>query len=167
MIMGLFSFGNKYVELQNIVLKINEKKMVVSKNELISAVNLYISDRTRIIGDCVRLINTTKKPDIFLKRFEMLKDNSKELEKIEKFELFKRPYPSEQLQTIIDNYNETVNRLSDRIMDDALKKCEKLKTNKSKNKKITEAYYEFVSYEFPEPCLEYMKELKENNLFDE
>lgn len=103
MIMGLFSFGNKYVELQNIVLKINEKKMVVSKNELISAVNLYISDRTRIIGDCVRLINTTKKPDIFLKRFEMLKDNSKELEKIEKFELFKRPYPSEQLQTIIDN----------------------------------------------------------------
>ncbi len=147
----------RFIQVQNIVLRINEPRAIVTEEKLRSAVRMIVEDRSRIIADCVKLINTTKNPDVFLRRFDMLKEITEELSKLEPFGVFCKPYPSEQFLDIMNNYNATVNRLADRVLDDAQEKASTLKTNEAKNRKIISALSNLLSYDFPSECVDYMR----------
>lgn len=152
----LFKKDDKYVELQNIVLKTNEKRLVISNQKLTEAVDIYISNHARIINDCSKILNTTKNPDIFLERYSLLLEHSKELEKIEKFGVLKEPLPSQQRQVIEQKYPFTVCSLVKRIWNDTLQKCERLKTESSKNRNVEKTLLLLQSHE-----LDFPKEYKE------
>ena len=152
----------RFIQVQNIVFRLNETRAVVTSEKLCSAVQLIIEDRSRIITDCVRLINSTKNPEVFFQRFEMLEQITAEIGKLEPYGVFQKPYPSEQFQHIMEHYIETVNFLIARVFDDALEKAAVLKTDDAKKRKILTAYTELLSYNLPPECVSYTKQVYES-----
>ena len=57
----------RLTSLQNIVMNVNFPILRFSEYQIHSATIQYINNHTRIINDCVELVNETKTPKVFLK----------------------------------------------------------------------------------------------------
>lgn len=107
--MGLFNRkGNSdKIQLQNIVLGINEKKLEVSEEFLQNMTKVYISKRMKLINDTIGGFEQLNRVSIYFKKIAYVNRLLDELIAIEPYYIFKYPGPTEykrQLEENEDNY---------------------------------------------------------------
>lgn len=101
--MSLFSGSSnkaKQVELQNILFGTNEKKLMVSVEFLDNMKKQYISKRMKSVNQKMEIIFTTKSPKTFFNSYDAIMEALDELIKIQKYNEYKKPTPSEFKKTI-------------------------------------------------------------------
>lgn len=72
-------------QLQEIVLHTNPNAPLLPKKKIEAAVLLYVQEKMRMSEDCVRLINTTKAPDVFFSRLSLLRELTNDLVEVEPY----------------------------------------------------------------------------------
>lgn len=92
------------------------------------------------LRETANVINTTVKPDVFFGRLNFALDCLLELQKYEKYKIFKKSTPSADYKRIIKNLNKTVDNFIDRAIENNHCKFSKLKTNAAKMK----SYKDFI-----------------------
>lgn len=91
-----------------------------------------IENCLRISKDCANLINTTKKPDVFFNRYNLLISIMNELITVEKKFKFDGSKPSEIKKHLMDKEQYTINDFIDRYYQNAILKINSFKTMKAK-----------------------------------
>jgi hypothetical protein len=86
---------NKQIQLQNIILDIDEKKLQVSEDFLDQMAKIYISKYMKIVNDNVASINKVTNIGLLFKKYDCIMRNLDELIKIEDLYKYRHPTPSE------------------------------------------------------------------------
>ena len=100
----------------------------------------------KIANDCANIVNTTKNPDVFFERFNLLIKEFENMSKIEKFGCFKGTLPSENLSKILANKENSINDFIDRFFNDTISQIDSLKTIKAKERRIDNFYNKLSQY---------------------
>lgn len=106
----------------------------------------YIAGMLKIANDCANLVNTTKNPDVFFMRYNLLINKLENMSKLEHFKCFKGTLPSINLENILNKKELTINDFIDRFYNDMLFQISKLKTEKAKEKRIENFYQKLSTY---------------------
>ncbi|MCM1525318.1 MAG: hypothetical protein NC120_12775 [Ruminococcus sp.] len=114
--MGFFDNAGKQhklelVELQNIVLNINEKKLQVSEDFLDKMTKIYISKHMKVINAQAADLAKLSSIGLLFKKYDLIMSNLEELIKIENLYTFKKPAPSEYKVMVEDSMDEYINSL--------------------------------------------------------
>lgn len=137
----------RLTSLQNIVMNVNFPILRFSEYQIHSATIQYINNHTRIINDCVELVNETKTPKVFFERYKTLLQLTKELAIIEPlFQNFKDPKPSQQYRNLLEHSDEFIRDFIDRYYKSAKAKIESLKTQKARQKTAASFYEILMGY---------------------
>lgn len=86
----------KYIGLQNFLLNVNEKKLMVSPDMLMQTAGLYIKNRRATITDDLNVIKSTQKIAVFFSRYDSAIKAFDELIAIEPYFDYLPPMPSEE-----------------------------------------------------------------------
>lgn len=105
-----------------------------------------VSNCFRILKDSAKLINTTKKPEVFFERYLLALSILNELIPIEKKLLIKGDTPSKIKKQFYEKEILTVNDFIDRHFNETLDKLNSLKTEKSKINQIDKYCSAFDNY---------------------
>lgn len=99
------------IELQNIILDIDEKKLQVSEEFLAKMVKIYISRYMKQVNE--HLTEMGKAPNIALlfRHYDIIGNNLEMLIKIEPYHKFKKPAPSEYKAQLEEKLDEYINSL--------------------------------------------------------
>lgn len=140
--MGLFGKSKKeLLEWQNMVsphsqIRLNEKQLQVCSQ-------LVIGDSLRIIQDCVSLCNTTKKPDVFFTRYDLLLEHSQKVAQLSKYVKFKGTSPVEAYNQVVSQRQQAIRDLIMRCLEEA----SAVKTESAKAKRFQKLLGDFLPYE--------------------
>lgn len=137
--MGILNFFNKQVDINlgdNIIVTVHNRKEAM----------FYAEQLIRVSKDCVNLVNTTKKVDVFFGRYYLLLEKLENLSKLERFKCFQGTPPSVNLSDTLNKKILTINDFIDRFYNDTLIQINKLKTEKAKEKRIKNFYDELAKY---------------------
>ena len=137
--MGILNFFNKQIRIN-----IDENTIVVVHNR--KEAEFYIAGMLKIANDCANLVNTTKNPDVFFMRYNLLINKLENMAKLEPFKCFKGTLPSQNLANILNKKELTINDFIDRFYSDTLEQINKLKTERAKEKRIENFYNELSKY---------------------
>lgn len=83
-------------------------------------------------NDCARIVNSTKNPEVFFSRYQLLIDKLEQLAALEKYIKFSGTKPSKQLIEIKRKRDLTIHDFLVRYFDDTKGKIESAKTSKTK-----------------------------------
>lgn len=86
---------NKQIQLQNIILEIDEKKLQVSEEFLEKMTKIYISKYMKIVNENMANINKITNIGLLFKKYDCILKALDELIKIEELYKFRHPTPSE------------------------------------------------------------------------
>ena len=106
----------------------------------------YVTGMLKIANDCANLVNTTKKPDVFFMRYNLLINKLENMTKLEPFKCFNGTSPSQNLANILNKKELTINDFIDRFYNDTLAQINKFKTEKAKEKRIENFYTNLSKY---------------------
>lgn len=139
--MGIFNFFNKF---KSVNIKIDEQTIVTVHNK--KEAEFYSAGMLKIAFDCANLVNTTKDPEVFFNRYNLLIEKMENLSKLEIFGCFKGKLPSKNLIEILNKKDLTINDFIDRFYSDTAKQINSLKTTKAKEKRIDDFCTSLNSY---------------------
>lgn len=106
----------------------------------------YVAGMLKIANDCANLVNTTKNPDVFFMRYNLLINKLENMAKLEPFKCFNGTSPSQNLANILNKKELTINDFIDRFYNDTLAQINKFKTEKAKEKRIENFYTNLSKY---------------------
>ena len=117
--MGLFDTDskqrrNKQIQLQNIILEIDEKKLQVSEEFLEKMTKIYISKYLKIINDNISSITKVTNIGLLFKKYDSIMKNLDELIKIEDLHRFRHPTPSEYKEMLEERLDKFIMSLISR-----------------------------------------------------
>lgn len=90
----------------------------------------------QIYSDSIKLVDTTKKPDVFFSRLSLVFDTLLALQKYEKKHFFKGVTPSQRIKNLAEILEREVNQFIMRVSYDELNKISALKTDKARSARI-------------------------------
>lgn len=134
------------LQLQKIVVADSPDKLIMSEKQLKSLAATSAQRDLDIIQDCVRIIGTTKKPDTFFSRLDLLVEKADNLRTYEKFLSFKGASPSAAYGEIWSDYQEAIYQFLFRYFLDTLDQADKAKTAKGKLSKFQKFYDSLQPY---------------------
>ncbi len=143
---------------QRLVTNINAPRLMVNRQQLTDASQLFIENNTRILTDSMRLIHETTNPEVYFKRVDIALECLNNLADLEEFYATGMD-PITQLQNFDEStlLHDFIQRYWFRVCDSA----EKLKTEKAKENRKSKAKSEL--YIFSEKIdainLEYIQQL--------
>ena len=141
-----------WLRLQKLVVASSPDTLVFSKSKLKQMAVLRADQSLKIVQDCIRLINTTNKPDVYFKRFDILKEKMDELVALEPFVKFKNPKPSNERNKILLNEQNSIKDFLERYTFTTRTKLDSLKNDKAIERQC-HLYFDNI-----ELYLEYMNE---------
>ena len=141
-----------WLRLQKLVVAGSPDTLVFSKSKLKQMAVLRADQSLKIVQDCIRLINTTNKPDVYFKRFDILKEKMDELVALEPFVKFKNPKPSIERNKILLNEQNSIKDFLERYTFTTRTKLDSLKNDKAIERQC-HLYFDNI-----ELYLEYMNE---------
>jgi len=144
--MGLFTPQWK-IDAQNLVMRTNYKKLVVSDQQLLRALNMFVDGNMKVISDCTRLINETVNPDVFFSRLDTLFERVQLLCSLESINgsLFTQS-PTDQLRIVRQKLPQTFDDLINRCWLDAQNKACSLKTSSAKQARFDKLFLSLDLY---------------------
>ena len=158
--MGLFDFIKKKADeksaeeqrkrsellrWQHIVIPDSPNELIMTEDQLKAISQQQAANDLRIINDCINLIETTLKPDVFFMRLKLMHKRSIHLCSLEPFIKFSGASPIEACKEIENNYHEAINQFLRRYFSDTFDKAESMKTEKSRLVKYQE-FYDSLQY---------------------
>lgn len=155
--MGLFGKSKKeLLEWQNMITDRPMDRLYLTEKQLQEASYLVVQNHLRIVNDCERLINTTKKPEVFFSRFESLLEIDQKLVVLSKYMKFQGRTPAEALAQATEQKPVAIRELMDRCFEDA----ESLKTDSARAKRYQKILHDFLPYktQIDDPNWTYMEE---------
>lgn len=105
---------NKQIQLQNIILDIDEKKLQVSEEFLEKMTKIYISEYLKVINENISSINKVTNIGLLFKKYDSIMKNIDELIKIEDLHRFRSPKPSEYKEMIEERLDKFIMSLISR-----------------------------------------------------
>ena len=110
--------------------------------------------KLEIVQDCIKLVNTTKNPDVFFPRYEKLLEELSALSRMEGRIKFSGQLPSAALQDFASRKEYTFNDFIDRYYRSVEEKINNLTTEKAKINNSQKFYDSLVAYQtvMPESC---------------
>ena len=88
------------------------------------------------VEDCTNLVNTTIKPDVYFKRYDLMVSCLVELKKMQSVIKFKGKKPSSYLKEVLHTRDKQLEFFMNRIYDAAVQKITSLSTAKAKENHI-------------------------------
>jgi hypothetical protein len=162
--MGLFDIFNRnkaeLIEWQNVVCADKAECLFMSTKQLEDATIIAVENDMRIFDDCVKLINSTKKPSVFFPRLSLAEEKLNHLAVLQPY-MFRvkritvNQLPTKLLQEFLENKERYVCDFLYSYYWSVKDKAETLKTEKGKQKQ----YQKF--YESLEP---YFDQISERNM---
>ncbi|MGL6186041.1 MAG: tetratricopeptide repeat protein [Clostridium chrysemydis] len=129
---------------QNIVC--GETNTLLNKEDLLELTNIYIEERTRVIIDCLDIINSTTSIDVYFSRYNLIIEKLNELSLLEAFVPFKDPKPSLQLQEISLKKDLKSKEILERSWNNTKLKTLDFKTSTAKSKNINKFFETAYTY---------------------
>jgi hypothetical protein len=129
----------EYFEWQSIVMRGDTQSRIFPKQTILNASRMLIDGSTKIILECVGLVNKTKKPEVFFKRYDILIEHLYELCLIERFvpiNYFHGVIPHEKYSEIITIRERETNSMIERFWQDTVENAAVLKTQKGQQNKF-------------------------------
>lgn len=122
----------------------------------------------KIIYDCANLVNTTKNPEVFFQRYNLMLEHLEKCAGLECTGIFNnsRELPSTAFLRVEEQFPAATNNLIDRAFEEAKTKAETLKTEKGKKNALTRFFDNmdtYIIYMKPE-SVEYLDNLKQKSI---
>ena len=141
--MGLFGKSKReLLEWQNLIAANPTNRLIMTENQLRAATERIAENDLRIINESLKICNTTKKPDVFFSRYDLIVTKGRKLISLGKYVKFAGASPSAALNQVLEEKSEAVRRLIDRCLEDA----SGLKTASSKGKRYRKMLQDFLPY---------------------
>ena len=144
--MGLFGKSKKELLSWQKIISPGTNKLVLTESQLKQQSVSRIQQSLKIIQDSLRLCNTTKKPDVFFNRWELLIHHMKTLAELEKYVSFSGDSPNTALLDFESKKYKEINNMIDRVYEEYQLKISSLKTNSAKRKNIESFKYDLDCY---------------------
>ncbi len=100
----------------------------------------------KIAQDSVKLVNTTKKPDVFFDRYDLLLDCTEKLSLMKHLMNFSGTKPSKQLATFLAEKEKATSLFIKRFYQETIDKIKSLKTDKAKHSNAIQFYVTLEDY---------------------
>lgn len=141
--MGLFGKSKReLLEWQNLILANPTNRLVMTENQLKASSQSAAANHIRIVKESAELCNTTKKPEVFFSRFDLIVKEGTKLDALSKYVKFKGTTPAAALDQIMKEKPEATKALIMRCLEDAAG----LKTDSARNKRYRKLLFDFVPY---------------------
>lgn len=146
--MGLFGFAKKQrlLDLQNLVTDRPYGKLIMTEEQLIRTAHAQAARELEIMNDCVRILQSTKKPDVFFSRLELLGNKLYRLTQFERHVNFPEVKPSFAFNAYQRDYQAMIHSFLVRYCNDVIEQAEALKTNKAKQNKYQKFFDSLQPY---------------------
>lgn len=146
--MWLFDFGkkNRLLEWQNTLLETPVNRLVMNEQTLKMQTQARIENDIRIVQDCVRILGSTTKVDVFFSRLQLMEERTKDMVLFEKYDSFSNAKPSEALNEFYRDKQECIYQFLIRYFGEVFDKAEKLKTEKGKRNQFQKFYDSLQEY---------------------
>ena len=144
----MFGFGNKkrLLDWQNTLLEEPVHKLIMNERQLIEYTQYRLDNDLRIINDCIKITESTTKPDVFFPRLQLLKECAEDMVKFEGYMQIFGAKPSEALKEYQDNKQQCIKQFVIRYFCSVFDKAETLKTDKGKFKQYQKFYDSMQPY---------------------
>lgn len=140
---------NELLKWQNIVMPDSPNELIMTEQQLKSISQQQAIDDVRIIKDCLHLVETTLKPDVFFMRLNLLREKSMHLCKLEPYVNISGASPADAVKEVEEKYHEAVQQFLIRYFSDTFDKAEAMKTPKGrigKYQKFYDSLQEYYNY---------------------
>lgn len=135
-----------YIEWLSIVNPSMPARRRVPKRQIKTWSQMYIDQNLKIIEDCARLVNTTKTPDVFFSRFDLLLDLLHKFVVLDKYVsrgYFHGMNTHTQYADVLATKEQATNNFINRYWEAAVSKVQNLKTTSAK-KNTFDAFFEIM-----------------------
>lgn len=144
--MGLFGKSKReLLEWQNIIAP-NTPKLMWNEAQLRIFTERSVTESLKTIQESMNLCNTTKRPAVFFKRYDIILYQMDVLARLEKFVRFDGDQPGEKLIELKNCKYSEIDKMIDRSWKDTLEKINTLKTKKAKINKVISFRAELDGY---------------------
>jgi len=134
--MGLFRKSkSELLEWQNIIAP-NTPKLMWNEKQLKEFTQRSVTESIKMIQESMNLCNTTKKPSVFFKRYDIILYQLDVLSRLEKFVSFSGDKPTKKLKEVKNNKYSETNKMIDRAWDDTMQKVNNLKKESAKIRNV-------------------------------
>lgn len=147
-----------YIEWQNKLLAEPIPTLVMDKKTLMTQTEGAVESDLSIIHDCMRIIESTTKPDVFFSRLQLLEEKCKHMVLFEQYISFESAKPSDALNEFYEKKQVCISDFIDRYYASVLEKSETLKTEKGKANQFAKFYDSL------QPYINYMDERNIDNV---
>lgn len=147
--MGIMGFLKKQhlLNLQRlIVVNAPYNKLVMSEKQLIRKAEQLAQRQLKIVYDCQRLINTTINPEVFFKRYDLIKEKASFLLKLSPYVKFTGTHPLTMVESLKKKEQPAISDFLKRYYQAVEIKAKSLKTDKAKANQYLKFYESLQPY---------------------
>lgn len=132
--------------LQKVLVENSPDKLIYSEKQLKALANKSAKDSLRIANDCIKILQTTVKPDVFFDRLQLFTWHTSNLALLEKYISFSGASPKEVFSVLISEKQECIGEFLVRYFCQVLDKADSLKTAKGKLNQYQKFYDSLKPY---------------------
>lgn len=131
---------------QRLVMQDSTGKLVASEQQLKAITLQQMQNDLRIVKDCLKLVNSTLKPDVFFMRLNLMIEKSKHLVNLEEYVTFPDASFAAAYNDAVNDYHKAINQFLIRYFSDTFDKAEAMKTEKGRIGKYQKFYDSLQEY---------------------
>ena len=128
-----------------LVIVVDENMTIVIHNK--KEADFMAEQWIKIAKESADLVNNTKKPDVFFKRYDLLVKELQNLSKVQHLISYQGIAPSENLRNILSKRELTINNFIVRYYEDTISSINKLKTFQTKRNKADSFFKNLKAYD--------------------
>lgn len=137
---------NELLKLQKILLQDSPDTLILSEEQLLDMAYQTAENSLRITNDCLNLLQTTVKPDVFFERLRLLTIHAQTLVSLEEFVGFGGASPTDLYNTLVDEKQEVIHDFLERYLSKTSSKADSLKTDNGKQNQYQKFYDSLKPY---------------------
>lgn len=138
--------GEHLLQWQNTIMKDSPNRLIMTEQQLKTATIQQAENDLRIINDCHKLLQSTKNPDVFFMRLNLLVEKSKHLCTLEKYVPLSGASPTAAYNEVVTNYHAAIQQFLIQYLSDTFDKAESMKTEKARIGKYQKFYDSLQEY---------------------
>ncbi len=152
------------LKLQNLIFQTQHTQLKMSESELYSWANNICQQKLKILNDSANLVNTTKNPQVFFERYDLLYKTAEELIPYEDYVNFSGSTPTQLIEQFDTQRDAAIMKLIDRAYETATQKASEMKTEKGRHNQFVKMFESFSLYEdeLSDEAKQYLSFLKES-----
>lgn len=151
--MGFFGLFNKkkkakLLELQFLVVRDSPDRLIMSESQLMTIAIQQAENDIRILRDCMHILETTLKPDVFFARLKLMEETAEHLVRFEPYVPFSGASPYAAYEEFSANKHICVNMFITRYFSCVCEKADSMKTERGRNNQYLKFIDSFAAYPF-------------------